>query len=579
MFDLLRTIFSYTLLTIRFISKTGSLASYDYEDDFKLSGHKTFATTTNKAEESNQEITDYEYEDVEAKREELAKKTRDETLTKEEKERLKQYRSGYAKFNDRIDQMFERFPRLGGFVKGASNFFSSKGTVFIFSAITLAFAATALFFVVTAPVSVPALIGLASAGLALNAIFFGKSFVSAVTSDRALQEKKLDYSLTEEIKKEKTALDKKIKDNPVVDLLLTNMHLKAFGHKERQAVSTGKIVAKDLLFEAPSFGLGLASNIITVNVPAIITSLLSTILFRASSIKQSLAAAKSYTEFGNYMAQLEESLGIRNATPEQKAYILGKMRQLNSALDEFLKNPENAKKLEELNKRLEGQKGNISELDSKIKEIDERILKLEEELHGVPKTWDSVNVDAILKHKQIIDARHERHALERKKLEAFNELKNNDDFIELEKALLEAIEKEPFIKPEVKKPSLWESFKRVYNPRNLFSYERNCEMQTPFGADSNFYKACSREEYESDRRQAKDIHMRSLTVEKGKEESEKLPNHVREENVLKELRSQKVRHEKVEAERQKALEKQRSLRAQSKASSTKISTIHTPTRL
>ena len=595
MFGLINTIFEYVVMSIQFLSKTGSLASYDNEDDFKLAGHDILRTTakqkrgkdepnkitsqsaeleqvadgdakkesassqtettsekhaseeaTNK--KADEEIVDFKYVDVEAKRAryaELLKEKEKRNLTKQEVQDLddaKLYRSGYAKFNDKIDEIvdkkFKNAPRLKKFIKGAADFLSSRGISLVFAGISLSFVLGSLILAATAPVIVPVVIGLTATGLGLGLIFLGKAFVSMVTGDRALQQAKQDYSLSEEIKREKGDLDATLNEKPELKLLLGNSMLMAFGKNGRGSYSTGGIIAKDLLYEAPSFGLAIASSAISLNVPAILVTIFSTIVFRASSIKQSLAAAKSYTEFGNYMAQLEESLGIRNATPEQKAEILGRIRQLRSALDEFLKNPKNEKKLEELNKRVEEQKGEISELDSKIKKIDERILKLE----------------------------------------ALNKVKNNDDFIELEKALIEAIQKEPFIKPEVKKPSLWESFKRVYNPRNLFSYERNCEMQTPFGADSKFYKACSREEYESDRRQAKDIHMKSLEAEKGKEESQRLPNYVREENVLEELRSQKAQ-QRVEAERQKALEKQKSLRAQSKSSSTKTSTIHTLKRL
>lgn len=668
MFGLINTIFEYVVLSIQFLSKTGSLAKYDYKDDYRLAGHDTIRKTAKQKREeeskkkisqsaeleqvadgaeheksdsaqtettseklasaevtdkkADKEIVDFEYVDVEAKRAryaELLKEKEKRNLTKEENEEFKeakQYRSGYAKFNDKIDEIvdkkFKNAPRLKRFIKGASDFLSSRGISLVFAGISLSFVLGSLILAATAPVIVPVVIGLTATGLGLGLIFLGKAFVSMVTGDRALQQAKQDYSLSEEIKREKGDLEETLTKNPELKVLLGNSMLTAFGQNGRGSYSTGGIIAKDLLYEAPSFGLAIASSAISLNVPAILVTIFSTILFRASSIKQSLAAAKSYTEFGNYMAQLEESLGIRNATPEQKAEILGRIRQLRSALNEFLNDPKNKENLKALNEKFEDAKAKISKIESDIKEINERILKLEEELNGVQKTGDSVNVDAILKHKQLIEEQQKRRELEREKLGISNKLKNNEVVTFLEKVLVEAIEKEPFIKPELKKPSLWESFKRVYNPRNLFSYERNCEMQTPFGADSKFYKAYSPETYDEQRKakkaEAEGEYVSRKQEKEGKrtqaaeierkedalydriyqDKLQKIQSFHKDDESYKsedkqhELRMKAHKAAREELERQKISDEQKketSFRSKVESSSTNTSTVRTPTRL
>ena len=516
MLDLLRQIFSYSSLVVQFITKTSSLSSYRYENDFELSGHSELKK---KSTSSTDEIDEYEYVDVEAKRRELAKLKSKKTRTAEENdkiEKLKPYRSGYAKFNDEVDAFFNKSPRIAGFIKGAANFFSSRGLVFSFSLLTISITLTAFVISVTAPVSIPAVIGLAAAGLTLNAILLGKSFISAVTSDKSLREKKLDYSLNEEIKKEKQDLESTISKNPALKFLLSTAHLQEFGQNARHSVSTGAVIGKDLLFAAPSFGLSLASNIVTLNVPAIITSLLSTILFRAASIKQGLAAANKHTEFSNYMAKIEEVLGIRNATPEQKADILGRLRLINSAVTSFLN--ENKAKLAKLNDAISEAQPKISDLEQKIAEVDKKIIELEEKIALIPKATNQVNVEAIIEHKHLIEAHDGRHKLLKEKLDLTNAIKNNPDYQELEKSLLVAVEKEPLITPPIQKPTLWESFKRVFNPKNLFSYERNCEMQTPFGADGKFYNACSKETYADERSKTLEDHGIQVSKDRGKTE-------------------------------------------------------------
>lgn len=553
MFGLINTIFEYVVLSIQFLSKTGSLAKYDYKDDYRLAGHKTLRTTakqkrekdepnktnsqsaeleevaegdakkevdspepetalsTEEADEkADKEIVDFEYVDVEAKRAryaELLKKKEKGNLTKEENkefEEAKKYRSGYAKFNDTIDQVFKRTPRLAKFIKGAADFLSSRGISLVFAGISLSFVLGSLILAATAPVIVPVVIGLTATGLGLGLIFLGKAFVSMVTGDRALQQAKQDYSLSEEIKREKGNLEETLTKNPALKVLLGNSMLTAFGQNGRGSYSKGGIIAQDLLYEAPSFGLAIASSAISLNVPAILVTIFSTILFRASSIKQSLAAAKSYTEFGNYMAQLEESLGIRNATPEQKAEILGRIRQLRSALDEFLKNPENAKKLEELNENVTKSNAEVASIDKRLQEIENSIKKFYEAANSVKANEGEKPLGLLAEYNsQLKTLTDEKRGLIQRKNEIKRDIEKSPVLKELQSALVEAIQKEPFIKPEVKKPSLWESFKRVYNPRNLFSYERNCEMQTPFGADSKFYKACSPETYDEQRKAKK----------------------------------------------------------------------------
>ena len=68
------------------------------------------------------------------------------------------------------------------------------------------------------------------------------------------------------------------------------------------------------------------------------------------------------------MAKIEEVLGIRNATPEQKADILGRLRLINSAVTSFLN--ENKAKLAKLNDAISEAQPKISDLEQTIAEVD-----------------------------------------------------------------------------------------------------------------------------------------------------------------------------------------------------------------